>query len=165
MKEDLLIRSVSSLNDVRVPSKNLVGRLFGGIARLAGEDVLEGGSFPDAVDGGKANLEGIPEENQMVTVVRGYNDTDPLAIEDEAEVINKSRYLYTIRTAQRHRLLRGDKITISGSKHEELNGEHTVVDNNDVYLIVIYVDKFYEQEDTISPIPPVVSLLKVLLLM
>ena len=75
-------------------------------------------------------LMGIEAES-VATFVRGYND-EALLLPQGTKLINRSRTLYTVKTAVPHKLNVGDIVEFSGSSIEEVNAKHVVVQAGNV---------------------------------
>ena len=78
---------------------------------------------------------GLTEDAKILRVVQQFapaaavieRGSPRFPIPDGTNVLNTSRSLYTVTTAEPHRINAGDLITLSGSAYDEINNTHTVI--------------------------------------
>ena len=92
-------------------------------------------------------IDQIYSSGSMV-VIRGY-ENGPYEIDDQTTIHNTTKYVYTVKTSGHHDMIVGDKVIISGSQYDEINGEHTIISVNPS-MFVFNVSQQYEMETDLT---------------
>ena len=96
-----------------------------------------------------AKVESIRADG-FVYVTRGYQDEQrSKPIPDGTRVAKVDTQVYIVSTKDLHHLYPGDKVVITGSKYDEINGEHSI-DFVEPREFMFYVNGNYINDDPIS---------------
>ena len=92
----------------------------------AGDKIKFMGGAPGTGHEEIATIDRIVDEHAPAAAVINRG-TPHFPIPDGTNVINETKSLYTVTTAEEHKLRIGDEFTLSGSAYDELNATHTII--------------------------------------
>ena len=147
--EEALIRSIAPLTDLIPVKSNIYDIVDALFSNSDINDTLNGNGGTDSFDAGDSLSSEYPPVNKKVTLIRGYSDYKR-PVDNDTEVVNTEKFLYTLEVGNDHNLLRGDVVHISGSKYPEVNGKQIICDARRSRYFSFYVKELYGEDDGVT---------------